>query len=71
MSKIKSITGKVVYQNIGLGFWGIEEIGGSKWLPVNMPESLKKEGKTISVRVRELEEEVSIFMWGTPVRIIG
>ena len=68
MKKLK-ITGKARYQNLGTGFWGIIGKDGKEWRPVNMPEQLKYEGKTIEVEAAEVDEEASIFMWGTPVRI--
>jgi len=67
----KKITGKVSYQKIGPGFWGIIGNNGKEWRPVNMPEQLKYEGKRVSVVVKEMEEDVSVFMWGTPVRIVS
>ncbi|MEL6866682.1 MAG: hypothetical protein AAFP19_19810 [Bacteroidota bacterium] len=66
----KSINGKVVYQKIGPGFWGIIDHQGREWRPVNMPEQLKTEGAKVSVRIREVDE-MSVFMWGTPVHIIS
>ena len=64
-----TITGKVRYQNLGTGFWGIIDNKGGEWRPVNMPEQLKYEGKEVTVEARIVDEEVSIFMWGTPVKI--
>lgn len=63
------IKGKAVYQNLGPGFWGIIGDDGSEWRPVHMPEQLKHEGKAIEVTALPVEEEVSIFMWGSPIRI--
>ncbi len=62
------ITGKVVYQNIGAGFWGIIDNKGNEWRPVNMPEQLKHEGEQVTVEAKEVDE-MSVFMWGTPVKI--
>ena len=39
-----TITGKVVYQNIGMGCWGIIANNGTEYRPVNMPEQLKTKG---------------------------
>ncbi len=64
-----TITGKVVYENIGPGCWGIVDNKSNQWRPVNMPEQIKKEGATVTVKAREVEEFASVFMWGTPVRI--
>ncbi|HFA48230.1 MAG TPA: hypothetical protein ENJ95_04340 [Bacteroidetes bacterium] len=67
---MKTITGKVTYQQLATGFWGIIDDSGQEWRPVNMPEQLKKEGKRVSVTIKEVDE-MSIFMWGTPVRIVS
>jgi hypothetical protein len=64
------ITGKVVYQNIGTGFWGIVDKQGNEWRPVNMPEQLKHEGHQVSVVAKEVDE-MSVFMWGTAVEIVS
>jgi len=69
--KSKSITGTVTYQNLGTGFWGIIDEKGNEWRPVHMPEQLKQEGKKVTVTIREVEEGMSIFMWGTPVEVVG
>jgi len=63
------ISGKVVYQNIGMGCWGIVASNGKEYRPVNMPEQLKREGAEVTVRASSVEESVSMFMWGTPVKI--
>ena len=70
MKKI-NIKGKVVYQNLGTGFWGIEDPKGNQWRPVNMPNQIKYEGKEVTIVAKEIEEDMSIFMWGTPVKIIS
>jgi len=63
------IQGTVSFLNIGPGFWGIIDDAGRQWRPVKMPKKLQKEGLRASFRLKEVEEEVSIFMWGTPVKI--
>jgi hypothetical protein len=70
MKKFK-IKGKVAYQNLATGFWGIIDEKGGEWRPVNMPEQLKVEGKQVTVTVEEVDEGMSIFMWGEPVRIVS
>jgi hypothetical protein len=67
---MKSITGKVTHVPLATGFWGIIDNKGNEWRPVNMPEQLKSEGKQVTVTVKEVDE-MSIFMWGTPVRILS
>ncbi len=63
------ITGIVRYQNIGPGFWGIIDKSGIEWRPIHMPEQLKYEGATVSIIGREVEEGMSIFMWGKAIQI--
>lgn len=64
------IQGKIVYQNLGPGFWGIVDSQGGKWRPVNLPDSMKQEGMEVTVKVRPAREGASIFMWGRPVDIL-
>lgn len=67
----KKITGKVVYQNLGMGFYGIVDQNGNEWRPINMPEQLKYDGKKVEVSALEVEEDMSLFMWGTAVKIVS
>lgn len=67
MTKI-TIEGKVVYQDLEGGFWGIEAKDGQQYRPVNMPEKLKKQGKRVKLTAIEVDE-MGIFMWGIPVEI--
>ena len=67
----KSISGKVVYQDIGPGFWGIIDHQGNEWRPVNMPNQLKYPGKEVQVKISEVKEEMSVFMWGRAVKIVS
>ena len=69
MSKLK-ITGRVSYQNIATGFWGIIGNDGREWRPVNMPEQLKLEDRKVTVYATEMDD-ISIFMWGAPIQIIS
>ena len=71
MSKAKRITGTVNFIDLATGFWGITEPDGTQWRPVAMPDQLKREGKTVQCVLEEVDEEVSIFMWGTPARIVS
>ena len=70
MRRIK-IRGKVTFQNLGTGFWGIIGDDGNEYRPMNMPEQLKTNGAKISCTAREIDEDASIFMWGVPVKIIS
>lgn len=67
--KAMTIKGEVQYINLSTGFWAIISDTGEKYRPVNMPDQLKIEGKHIMCKAKPVEEEISMFMWGTPVRI--
>ena len=64
------IKGKVVYQNIGTGIWGIIADNGTQYEPVNLPEKLKKEGKRVNLTARE-SDTFSLFMWGSPIEVVS
>ncbi len=68
---MKSVSGKVAYQQLGGGFWGIIGDDGQEYRPVNMPNQLKYEGHRVKVKVVPVEEEMSIFMWGQTVKVIS
>ena len=68
---MKSVRGKVHYQQLGPGFWGIVGANGQNYRPVNMPNQLKHEGKTVLVKVVPAGDVVSIYMWGEAVRIVA
>ncbi|MCI5083714.1 MAG: hypothetical protein MRY78_18595 [Saprospiraceae bacterium] len=70
MAKLK-IKGKVSFQNLGTGFYGIIDENGKEWRPVSMPNQIKYDGKAVEIIAKEVEEEMSIFMWGTPIQIIS
>ncbi len=69
MKSIK-ITGEVQYINLATGFWAIVTDDGVQYRPVHMPDQLKTEGKKITCRIKPIDEEFSMMMWGTPVRIV-
>lgn len=67
----KTIKGKVTFQNIGTGFWGIIDESGNEWRVVNMPEQLKADGKKVRVLAKPADEDFSTFMWGEPVELLS
>ncbi len=67
----KRISGKVVYQNFSGGFWGIVTDSGIEYRPVNFPNQLKKKGVRVDIVIKKVKDEVSMFMWGEPVKIIS
>jgi hypothetical protein len=70
MSKEKTITATIVFQELEGGFWGLIDQAGNQWLPINMPEQLKYAGKSTKVVIREVDM-MTTSMWGRPVKIIS
>lgn len=64
------IKGKVTYLSLEGGAYGIIDQGGKKYLPVNMPNQLKKDGAEVICSVRPADV-ASIVMWGEPVYILS
>jgi hypothetical protein len=62
------IKGKVVYLSFEGGAYGIEDSNGRKFLPVNMPEQLKKDGAQVVCNISPTDAE-TMMMWGEPVII--
>lgn len=62
------ITGKVVYLSFEGGAYGIIDQHGKKYLPINMPNQLKKDGAHVICSVRPADV-ASMVMWGEPVYI--
>lgn len=62
------ITGKVVYLSFEGGAYGIIDQHGKKYLPINMPNQLKKDGAEVRCSVRPADV-MSTMMWGEPVYI--
>lgn len=69
--KTLRIKGKVSFQNLGTGFWGIIDDKGNEWRPVHMPDQLKKEGKTVKITAKKVAGEMSVFMWGEAIKILS
>ncbi len=66
-----TIIGKVGYQNLFTGFWGIIDKEGKKWRAVNMPKELCQEGLSVEIEAQKADEQISMFMWGTPISIVS
>jgi hypothetical protein len=63
------IKGKVTFQNLGVGFWGIIDDEGQKWRPLKMPRKLQKEGLEVEIEAEESANQMSVFMWGKAIEI--
>lgn len=63
------IKGTVKYIDLETGFWGIETAAGEKYIPVNMPEQLKSEGREVEITAEIAPDVSGLHMWGTYIRI--
>ena len=71
MDTTHTLRGTIVYQNIEFGFWGIIGSDGNEYLPINLPDRLKSEGKEIFIEFQEAKNAMSVLMWGTPIEIVS
>ncbi len=62
------INGTVVHLTIEDGAYGIVDEAGKKYLPINMPVQLKRDGAKVTIRYRPADV-VSAMMWGQPIHI--
>jgi hypothetical protein len=67
--KQRTIKGKVVFEPLEGGVWGIVDAEGIQWMPLNFPAGLKKPGVAVRMIVQEREDILSFAMWGRAVTI--
>ncbi len=65
-----SITGKVNFVDIETGYWALVHTEG-KYRIENMPEDLKIENLRINATIELIDNEMSVFMSGIPVKLIN
>ncbi len=65
-----TLNGTVVWKAIEGGFFAIHADDGKKYDPINLPDSLKKEGLRVSVTARLKKDAVSFHMYGAIVEIV-
>lgn len=68
--KTKTITGKVVWQDLEMGFWSVIADDGTEYLPVNLPTSCEKKGKSVKLEIEEQPDTMTMTMWGMPIRVM-
>ena len=67
---MEKITGTIQYQDISTGFWGVIDEQGRKWRPICLSEDRKVNGKKVKMKIKPLQVEASIFMWGEPMEVV-
>lgn len=68
--KTHSITGTIVFLELGSGGWGIETPKGQQYFITNMPEQLKKSGAQVTVLARPADDYMGLVMWGEAVELV-
>lgn len=58
------------FVNLEGGFWGMTDGDGNQFMPINVHEQLKYEGKTFTITIEPLDV-MGMMMWGSPVKIIS
>lgn len=61
--------GKVVFQGLEGGFFGIIDDTGRKWLPLSLPKEMRRPGLVVEVDGTPDPDVMTIQQWGTPLRI--
>ncbi len=64
------IIGKITYQSIETGFWGLIDNDGNQWEIIDIPNQLKYPNKKVEIEAEELDI-VTTSMWGIPIKIIS
>lgn len=70
-SSVISGRGKIIYQDLEGGFFGVIGDDGRKFLPASLPEKYKVDGMQVMYTFRPQKDTVSFMMWGEPVEIIS
>jgi len=65
------ITGKIRHIDLATGFWCIVDSRYRKWRIVDAPSALQREHLHVKATVAIVEEGASIFMSGTPVKVLS
>lgn len=63
-------TGTVVFVPLEGGFYGILGDDGGHYDPLNLPESLCKDGLKVQVKASVLKHGASFHMWGKRIKIL-
>jgi len=64
------IVGTVRHKNLEGGFFAIDADDGSKYDPVNLPESFKKDGLRVKVTARLQKDLMSFHMYGAIIEVV-
>ncbi|MCQ8894010.1 MAG: META domain-containing protein [Methanolinea sp.] len=62
--------GTIRYVDLEGGFYGIESLSGTHYLPLNLPEKFEVDGLEVSFTARTSPGTATVQMWGIPVTIL-
>ena len=62
--------GEIQYIDLEGGFYGILSDDGEHYDPINLPSGFKEDGLRVEFKLRILEDQSNIHMWGTVVEIL-
>jgi hypothetical protein len=65
------ILGTVVYNNLEGGFFAIDGDNGSKYDPISLPESFRKDGLKVKVTARLRKDAMSMHMYGSIIEVVN
>ena len=65
------IPGTVVYNNLEGGFFAIDGDNGSKYDPISLPESFRKDGLKVKVTARLRKDAMSMHMYGSILEVVN
>ncbi len=65
------IQGTIVHMNIEGGFFAIDGDDGSKYDPVSLPESFRKNGLKVKVTARLRKDAISFHMYGAIIEVVN
>ena len=69
MDDPSSLTGIVILTNDG-GSWGIRSVGGTLYLPINLPGDFKKEGLAVNLEAKIRHDIAGIRTPGVFIEIV-
>ena len=65
------ILGTVAYKDLEGGFFAIDGDDGSKYDPISLPESFRKEGLEVTVTARLRKHAMSIHLYGPIIKVVN
>ena len=68
--EVFEIVGTVAYKEVEGGFYAIDADDGSKYDPMNLPESFRKDGLKVKVTAYFRQDAISLHMYGSNIDIV-